>query len=99
MNQTLKSASANILTVLTLLGCGQTADQDKYEAEIRWTSYGIPHVKSDDWGGLGYGFAYATAEDAVCVIAKDLIMVNGELSLFFGPEDGNLKAISFTKGF
>ena len=98
MNQTLKSASAYTLTVLTLLGCGQTADSDKYEAEIRWTSYGIPHVKSDDWGGLGYGFAYATAEDAVCVIAKDLIMVNGELSLFFGPENGNLESDIFHKG-
>ena len=98
MNQTLKSASAYILTVLTLLGCGQTADPDKYEAEIRWTSYGIPHVKSDNWGGLGYGFAYATAEDAVCVIAKDLIMVNGELSLFFGPENGNLESDIFHKG-
>ena len=52
MNQTLKSASAYILTGLTLLGCGQTADPDKYEAEIRWTSYGIPHVKSENWGGL-----------------------------------------------
>ena len=98
MNQTLKTASAYILTVLTLLGCGQTADPDKYEAEIRWTSYGIPHVKSDNWGGLGYGFAYATAEDAVCVIAKDLIMVNGELSLFFGPENGNLESDIFHNG-
>ena len=98
MNQILKSASAYILTGLTLLGCGQTADPDKYEAEIRWTSYGIPHVKSDNWGGLGYGFAYATAEDAVCVIAKDLIMVNGELSLFFGAENGNLESDVFHKG-
>ena len=99
MNQTLKSASAYILTVLTLLGCGQTTDPDKYEAEIRWTSYGIPHVKSDNWGGLGYGFAYATAEDAVCVIAKDLIMVNGELSLFLDQKTETLKAIFFIKGF
>ena len=71
MNQTLKSASTHILMSLMLLGCGQTADPDKYEAQIRWTSYGIPHVKSDICGGLGYGFAYATAEDAVCVIATD----------------------------
>tara|TARA_A100001015_G_scaffold161145_1_gene179126 strand:- start:27 stop:821 length:795 start_codon:yes stop_codon:yes gene_type:complete len=83
---------------IAMLGCGQTTDSAKYETEIRWTSYGIPHVKSENWGGLGYGFAYATAEDAVCVIAKDLIMVNGELSLFFGPENGNLESDIFHKG-
>jgi acyl-homoserine-lactone acylase len=42
-----------------------------YDTEIRWTSYGIPHVKANNWESLGYGFAYATATDAVCVIARD----------------------------
>lgn len=58
-------------------------------AEIRWTDFGIPHVKADDWAGLGYGFAYATAVDAVCVIARDLVMVNGEQSRHFGADDDN----------
>ena len=38
---------------------------------------------------LGYGFAYATARDAVCVIARDLVMVNGEVSRHFGSSDDN----------
>ena len=67
----------------------------KYDVEIRWTSYGIPHVKADDWGSLGYGFAYATATDAVCTIARDMIMVNGELSRYFGPGNGNLESDVF----
>jgi len=50
---------------------------DGYRTEIRWTSYGIPHVKANDSASLGYGFAYATATDAVCVIARDIVMVNG----------------------
>ena len=25
---------------------------EQYDAQIRWTSYGIPHVKADDWGSL-----------------------------------------------
>jgi acyl-homoserine-lactone acylase len=65
----------------------ETAHQ--YDTQIRWTSYGIPHVKADDWGSLGYGFAYATANDAVCTIARDVLMVNGELSATFGEENGN----------
>ena len=69
--------------------------KNKYETEIRWTSYGIPHVKSNDWGSLGYGFAYATATDLVCVIAQDLVMVNGNLAKFMGPENGNVASDVF----
>ncbi len=61
----------------------------RFNAEIRWTSYGIPHVKADDWASLGYGFAYATAKDAVCTIATDVVMVNGEMSRYFGPDGIN----------
>ena len=58
-----------------------SAPANQFDVEIRWTSYGIPHVKADDWGSLGYGFAYATAKDAICTIARDMIMVRGEQSL------------------
>ena len=87
-----------------LLGCadpGGEGDADgtdlQYEVELRWTSFGIPHVKADDWGSLGYGFAYATATDAVCVIAKDVQMVNGNLSAHFGGDGGNLQSDIFHK--
>lgn len=66
-----------------------------YEVDIRWTSYGIPHVKAQNWGSLGYGFAYATAKDAVCVIAKDVQMVNGRLSQYFGDSKNNLTSDIF----
>ena len=67
------------------------------DVEIRWTSYGIPHVKAGDRASLGYGFAYATARNAVCVIARDLVRVNGELSRHFGRTDGNVASDVFHK--
>lgn len=85
---------------LTLAGCQAqpgTTGAPRYQTEIRWTSYGIPHVTAENWGSLGYGFAYATATDAVCVIAKDMVVVNGELSRHFGPEEGNLASDVFHK--
>ncbi|MEC7077664.1 MAG: penicillin acylase family protein [Pseudomonadota bacterium] len=92
----LRGASA--LALLGLLGCADTEKADyQYDVDLRWTSYGIPHVKANDWGSLGYGFAYATATDAVCVIAKDVQMVNGNLSAHFGPEGGNLPSDIFHK--
>ena len=37
------------------------------EVQVRWTAYGIPHVKADSWKGLGYGFAHAVASNTICV--------------------------------
>jgi acyl-homoserine-lactone acylase len=92
-----------LLAAALLTGCGERAqpppqrdtEPGDFAAEIRWTSFGIPHVKADDWAGLGYGFAYATAVDAVCVIARDLAMVNGDLSHHFGADDGNVASDVF----
>ncbi len=96
--------SLTIALALALLAsaCGEStepaqpaAPETTYDVDIRWTSYGIPHVKAEDWGSLGYGFAYATAIDAICVIAKDVQMVNGHLSRHFGPDEGRLESDVF----
>ncbi len=83
-----------LLVSATLLGC--TADIDeRYNVDIRWTSYGIPHVRADDWGSLGYGFAYATATDGICVFAREVVRANGTQSADFGESDENLASDSF----
>ena len=41
-----------------------------YSAHVRWTSFGIPHVRASNWGGLGYGYGYAFARDNVCTLAE-----------------------------
>ena len=33
-----------------------------YNVDIRWTSYGIPHIKAEDYGSLGFGMGYALAK-------------------------------------
>ena len=58
----------------------------EYEATIRWTSYGIPHIEASDWGGLGYGYGYAAANDYLCKIAEEYVTTNGERSRFFGAD-------------
>jgi len=82
---------ASSIAFLSLVAAHGLAAQEpaRYDTEIRWTSYGIPHVKAANWGSLGYGFAYATATDAVCTIAREVMMVKGELSKFLGRADGN----------
>ena len=51
-----KNQALLLFVLVLLLGCTAKVD-NRYNVDIRWTSYGIPHVKADDWGSLGYGFA------------------------------------------
>jgi len=59
-------------------------------AEIRRTSYGIPHIISKTEKGLGYGIGYAYAQDNFCVLADEIVTVNGERSRYFGPDAANI---------
>nr|AHE14768.1 aculeacin-A acylase [uncultured bacterium] len=58
----------------------------RYRAEVRRTAHGIPHVRASDYGSLGFGYGYASAEDNVCVLAEEFVTLAGERSRFFGPE-------------
>jgi acyl-homoserine-lactone acylase len=55
-------------------------------AEIARTAHGIVHVRADDFRGLGFGIAYAYAQDNLCMFADSLLTVRGERSRFFGPD-------------
>jgi acyl-homoserine-lactone acylase len=87
-----------------MAGCGQPGSDgdaeaadpaEAYRATIRWTSHGIPHVKAQDWGSLGYGFAYAVATNGICVLAEEVMRVRGEQSRYLGPGDGRREADVF----
>jgi acyl-homoserine-lactone acylase len=54
-------------------------------AEIRHTSYGVPHVKANDYASLGFGVSQAYLRQNFCVLADHVVTVNGERSLHFGP--------------
>jgi acyl-homoserine-lactone acylase len=73
------------------------APKERYNVSLRWTAHGVPHVRAQDWGSLGYGFAYAVATDAVCTLAREFVNVRGEQSKFFGPEEGRREADIFHK--
>ena len=57
-----------------------------YHVEIRRTSLGIPHVKADDWGSLGYGYGYVQAQDNLCTMADGFVTYRGERSRYFGAQ-------------
>ena len=65
------------------------------EVQIRWTTHGIPHIKANDWEGLGYGIAHAIATNAICVLAREFVTVRGEQAKYFGATESNVNADAF----
>jgi acyl-homoserine-lactone acylase len=57
-----------------------------YSATIRRTAHGIPHITAKNFGGLGFGYGYAFAQDDLCTMAEDYVTVEGERSKYFGPD-------------
>ena len=60
-------------------------------ADIRRTDFGVPHISAHDERGLGYGIGYAYAQDNLCLLANEVVTVNGERSKYFGPEQFTLE--------
>eukprot|EP01030_Chromulinospumella_sphaerica_P022437 gene22437-22416_t len=55
-------------------------------ADIRRTGFGIPHIRANDERGLGYGIGYAYAQDNLCLLANEVVTVNGQRARYFGAE-------------
>lgn len=80
-----------ILFISVIAACGHGDDgppvaPPQWQAELTRTTHGIAHIKADDFRGIGYGLAYAYAQDNVCMFADTLLTVRGERSLFFGGD-------------
>ena len=56
------------------------------EATITRTEHNIPHIQAETWRGVGYGVAYAYAQDNICLLAEEFATIRGERSLHFGAE-------------
>jgi acyl-homoserine-lactone acylase len=96
MNKLLLSVAA---ASLMLTGCNDDNKKDNtkdgsYTAEIRYTSYGVPHIKADSYGDLGYGIGYAHAEENLCTLSEQIMKLKGEKSRYLGPGAGSANIIN-----
>ncbi|NHZ93882.1 hypothetical protein F2P45_33525 [Massilia sp. CCM 8733] len=93
-NRLALSALAAGLAALAIAGCGRSDDapglpkaaRPQLSAELARTSHGIAHIRARDFRGIGYGLAYAYAQDNVCMFADTILTVRGERSRFFGAD-------------
>jgi acyl-homoserine-lactone acylase len=77
----MKLSTVGLLSALALSDYAAAAN---VRADITRTTHGVVHVKASDFRSLGYGAAYAYAEDNVCMLADSLLTVRGERSRYFG---------------
>ncbi|MDO8707363.1 MAG: acylase [Pseudomonas sp.] len=76
---------AGMLVGLSLAANARNAPEQA-SADIRRTSFGVPHIRAENERGLGYGIGYAYAQDNLCLLANEIVTVNGERSRYFGPD-------------
>lgn len=80
------AALGALCSVVIAAGNAASDTPTHFKAELARTGHGLVHVRANDFRGLGYGLAYAYAQDNLCMFADSLLTVRGERSAFFGPE-------------
>lgn len=79
-----------LMLTLSVSAQARTASSET-SAEIRRTSFGVPHILAKDDRGLGYGIGYAYGQDNLCLLANEVLTVNGQRSRYFGPQQRTLE--------
>ena len=74
------------------LAANARSQPEQASADIRRTGFGVPHIRADNERGLGYGIGYVYAQDNLCLLANEIVTVNGERSRYFGPDQLTVEA-------
>lgn len=89
------SSPSKLCLAMLLAGvglCAQARDNPgEISAEIRRTSFGVPHILARDDRGIGYGIGYVYGQDNLCLLANEVVTVNGQRSRYFGPQQRTLE--------
>ena len=86
MSPRFASRPLSIVAAAMLVGCATTPQPGARSVQIDRTSYGIAHVTASDYEGIGYGVAYAYAQDNLCLTAEHLLTLRGDRTRFLGAQ-------------
>ncbi len=80
-------AAASCAVLSALIGaCTSAPTESSRNVTIQRTTFGIAHITAPDWEGVGFGTAYAYAQDNFCQTAEHLLTLRGERSQFLGAQ-------------
>jgi acyl-homoserine-lactone acylase len=83
--------SCAALISFAIAACSQNSENEDSDPPgeshaIRYTEFGIPHIRAGDYDAIGYGQGYAQARDNLCKIERGMLALEGKLSRHFGPD-------------
>jgi len=67
---------------------------DAYEATIRRTTDGVPHINGETFADAAFGQGYASGQDRTCDLIDQVLKVRGERANYLGPgeKDANINS-------
>ena len=77
---------ATSLLVESLLARRASAQGARSSIEVRYTAYGVPHVRATTLAGAGEGYGWAFARDNLCLMLDKTVTLAGERSRYFGAD-------------
>src|SRR5664279_424195 len=86
MSPRLKSGPLSVVAAAMVVGCANAPQPGARVVQIDRTTYGIAHVTASDYEGIGYGVAYAYAQDNLCLVAEQLLTLRGDRTRFLGAQ-------------
>jgi acyl-homoserine-lactone acylase len=92
--QGVSGAGAATPTTATAATLRLAPEDGVYQAKITRTEHGIPHIVARDYGSLGYGEGYATAETSICNLVDTVMTARGQRSRFLGPGKRSLDHVT-----
>lgn len=90
---TVARSFSSMLIASTLFAAPALAAPPRAEATIVRTGFGIPHITAKNFRSLGFGAAYAAAEDNICLMADTYLSASGERSRFLGAQGAAVVAV------
>ncbi|VVT33057.1 Acyl-homoserine-lactone acylase [Marinobacter salarius] len=106
----LKAAGVALASSFLIAGCfdgsSSSSDSDSsvneqlfpadgtFEATIRRTTNGVPHVKADNLASAAFGAGYAQTQDNVCLLAEAIVKARSERAKYFGPGPDDINVIN-----
>src|SRR5436190_10794044 len=79
------------LLVAVLTAAVLPASAHAYDATIKYTQYGVPHITGQNFGDLGFGYGYAFAKDNLCTMADQYVTVRAQRSKYFGSDESYIQ--------
>jgi len=85
----IKTLNRSILPLALISGLSACGSDSDPKVDIRYTEFGVPHIKADNYYGVSYGQGYTHAQDNMCTLAEQVIAVRSEKAKVMGAGDGD----------